>query len=231
MNFYDFIQDCGLSFDSASLSFSIVNPKRIPSLIFSPSSYQITLFYQAPNNFGQQSFSFDPDIFLSAYYNSRYKRSVPKSDYLSFNDLFFSSNYPSANNYVRLIFSCFLINPSVIKKLSNRKSHSRLKLKPSRRSLLVELGLSSSVYNFALKSPDFKQSPEYQEELVRINYNLSKCVSLAASSFDLSYFNQYLSFYKELRSLNHLSTHLSNKQISNLLASFSDKVDKLQKSL
>ena len=226
-----FLKINGLKFDSHKLQVSVSNQRLLPSLIYSPSLNKIILYYQGPNNYGQQSFSFNAEDFLYAYSQSRYKSSTPKSDYQSFQDIFFQ-DYPQANQYVRFVFNNFNINPTIIKRLSSRKSHSRLVLSPSNRSIVAHLGLSSAKFHSRLESSKnslFKLSPDYQDELLRISHNMNQCVRLAADSFDLSYFENYLSFYKELRSLNHLSTHLSDKQISNLLLSFSDKVDKLQK--
>lgn len=225
----NFLSINGLAFDNKTLQISVSNSRYLPSLIFSPSQYRVILYYQGPNNIGQQSFSFDPDIFLQAYQDSRYKRSVPKSDYLSFDDIFFSIHYPKANQYVRFIFSCFIINPTIISKLPNRKSHSRLVLSPSRRDILRHLGICLPKSKNAAQAA--KNNPAYNEELARISHNLNLAIQKSAASFDLSFFSLYLASYQELRSLNHQNPHLSPNQIDKLLISFSNQVDKLQKNM
>lgn len=124
----------------SSLSF---NHKKLPSLSFILSSQDFVAFYQAPDNFGQQSFSFSYDSFILSFNQAKFKHSTPKKDYISFTDYFFFLNNYSPNDYLLLLFSCFSITPTILKSAihQNKKLKKRIKLFPKISSLNKFVGL------------------------------------------------------------------------------------------
>lgn len=101
--------------------------KLFPKLIFDFDSQKFVLFYPSPNcnEFGQQSFAFDELSFLKAF---------NKID--SFDD-FFQNNF--ANDYVKLVFKVFSVNPTVLQQTQNvcRKNKKRKKnLEPKKSSTI-----------------------------------------------------------------------------------------------
>lgn len=211
-----FLSDFRISVDD-SLNFSTLD--NSPYLYFVRSSGLVSLHFFAPNNQGHQVFYFDPQVFIDAFNNAKFKRSTPKSEYVDFDTLFFTFNYPKTPQFVRQIFSLFIINPSVIRSVI--KSHKRINLlKPCRTTCLR-----------FIHSPRFRSSsssspkPINQSLLDDALYNMNLAVSKAAAAHDLNkFFPFYLQAYKDSLSAQNRSPYLSPKQVDKLISVFSKLV-------
>ena len=196
------------------------------SISFSKKSQLITLYYQGPNNCGEQSFRFDPHVFISCFNKAKFKRFTPKDEYLSFDELFFDSHYPKANSLVRNIFASYSINPTSVKKAihQNKKLHRRLVVTPKPSANAPKKPRTARFTPSVDKIID-------QVEIERCRRNMDLAVSKAASSFDLSFFDSYLDSYVELRKASSLSPYLSKRAKLRLLDSFSKLVSDTQSKL
>ena len=210
------LSDFRISVD-ASLNFSTL--PNSPYLYFVRSSGLLALHFFAPNNQGHQVFYFDPQIFIDAFNNAKFKRSTPKSDYVDFDTLFFNFNYPKAPPFIRQIFSLFIINPSVIRSVIKSRKRINL-LKPCRTSCL------NFIHSPRLRSPSSTSpKPVNQQLLDDAIYNMNLAVSKAANSHDLNrFFPFYLQAYKDSLSAQNRSPYLSPKQIDKLISAFSNLV-------
>lgn len=207
--FNPFLSSLGISVSDCGDDFVVAVKKQLVSLSFSNSSQLVTLHYPGPSGFGQQSFSFDPQLFISAF------------NFSPFDELFFDEFYPKANSTVRNIFSLFLINPTVIRKVChlNTNIHRRLFLKPSKSSVLKFLGL-----------PQRRSSSHHSPSSVPFDDPLLIDIAKkAAYSFDLNLFDDYLSTYISLRSKIGLNTPLSPSFKKKLFSKFNSIVLSFQK--
>lgn len=205
-----------------------------PSLSFSHSSNLVSLHYPGPQGFGQQHFTFDPNLFIIAYDSAKF--SPNRND--TFESLFFDVSYPKANNSVRLIFKLFLINPSVVRKSAhlNTNIRRRLILSPSRSDVFAFLGVHNPkrtrcrpqkpVNKRDLLSPGIicQFVPEsLLNDAISLCNQLDDVVSNSASLFDLSLFDDYLTIFNRLRSLASLKP-LSPSASKKLFSNFSNLV-------
>ena len=193
-----------------------------PSLSFSPSSELVNLFYPGPQNYGQQKFSFDPQLFISAF-------NLSKSSGIPFDELFFDEFYPKANSTVRSIFTLFLINPTVIRKAVhlNTNIHRRLTLKPSRVAVLAFLDIprhrskptNSTPTKLSISSFPFLDDPA-----------LIEIVRKTARMCDFNLFDEYLSAYTLIASKNGLKVPNNAKFVNRLFKKFTGQVHNMQNS-
>lgn len=205
----------------------VANARKLPSLHFDSSSGSLVLSYLGPDDFGMQSFRFAPSEFLYAYNNSRYKHFTPKADYTPFDFLFFDECYPKAsgNKFVRFVFQCFIINPSLIKKvISAPNKHRKFKLAPKKSAIL-------SYSNIIVPKNSNKGATKkisLDPSLVELcNYNMNLAISKSARSFSYMFFDSFLSSFCELNNLNPNS--LSKRRYNAIFKKFVDAVDNFNK--
>ena len=201
----------------------LIDSSLCPSLSFDKKSGLFILYYYNDNKslYGLQSFSFDGNIFLKSWNFSK------QSDSQSFDFFFFSLNYPSANSFVRNIFSFFSITPTIIFKVShmNKKLKRKFKLSPKTAKIKSELGFINH------RSPkSISLSPFDIEEINRCSHNMKLAVSLAASNFDLSFFPMWKDAYLDLLRANG-NLNSSRFYEKSLFKIFKRLVDKVQKKV
>ena len=207
----------------------VSNSRKLPSLSYDSDSGFLILDYFGPVDFGQQSFRFAPDEFLYAYDKAKYKHNISKFEYLPFDFYFFEESYPKAakNKYLRFIFDCFIINPSLIKKVMslNKSLHRKVKLKPKKSAVLQYLNIVVPKRSTA----DVGKVNSSSERCVDIdviescNYNMSLAIKKAAQSFTYAFFDSYLSAYCELNSLD--VGRLSKRKYEDIFKKFVFAVD------
>lgn len=200
---------------------TLINVSLCPSISFNSKQGLFIISYYIGDNFCQQHFAFDGFIFQKAWALSHGDSS------LSFDVLFFDMNYSSANSFVKDIFSFFSITPSLLHKVAHmRKSLKRkVKLSPKFAKIKKELGFINH------RSPKpISLSPFDIEEINRCSHNMKLAVSLAAKSFDLSFFPLWKDAYIDLLKANG---HLNRSRFyeKKLFKIFSSLVDKHQKML
>ena len=201
----------------------LIDSSLCPSLSFDKKSGLFILYYYNDNKslYGLQSFSFDGNVFLKSWDFAK------QSDSQSFDFFFFSLNYPSANSFVRNIFSFFSITPTIIFKVShmNKKLKRKFKLSPKTAKIKSELGFINH------RSPkSISLSPFDIEEINRCSHNMKLAVSLAAKSFDLSFFPMWKDAYLDLLRA-HGNLNSSRLYEKSLFKIFKRLVDKVQKKV
>ena len=216
---------------SVQSDLSVVVHNR-PSIKFDKKTGLTIISYDGPEDFGIQTFSFDPDVFSFCYNEAKYKHDKSKFDYIPFEDSFFKNFYPKANDAVKFIFGFFSITPTVIEKAKhlNYKKHRFVPLQVKRSKLFSYLNLQVKISSLNEQNSSRKISVDIQE-VDRLNQNMSLAVEKAATTFDFSFFDIYLDNYIELRKLFGKSPYINPKALNKLKLSFSKMVDNFQKKL
>lgn len=215
----------GIKVDAAKADVLVSNPRKLPLIKKVRNDtfggYMIIVYYQGPDGYGQQQFRFDLNEFLYAYNNSKAKRSTPKDSYTPFDFLFFDECYPKAasNKFVRFIFDCFIINPSVINKASNKK----VRLLPKKSAVLSKLNI---IVPRGVKGGAGSASSVGDVGVVDVeecNFNMNLAIKKAASSSSYMFFEQFLSAFCELNGLD--SNKLGVRKKNAIFKKFVDSVD------
>ena len=223
MQNYLFIANLGVDLSLWNIPNKFPVNRSSPSLSFSPRLGLINLSYPGPSNYGQQKFSFDPQLFVSAF-------NLSKSSGIPFDELFFDEYYPKANKTVRSIFSLFLINPTVIRKTVrlNTSIHRKLPLAPSKVAILAFLDI-----------PRHRSAPNLNPNNNRVSvYSfpflddpvLIGIVRKTALLCDFNLFDEYLSAYSQIVAKNGLKMPQNAKFVSRLFKKFANQVHSMQKS-
>lgn len=188
-----------------------------PAISFRKKDGLFVLTYQGPKGFGQQSFAFDGYAFNYAF--SKGKN--------SFEFFFFDNFYSNATKRTKLCFSLFSITPTVLFRAMHQNKKVKRKIILKRKLLDSERKKrSSSIPNVNTITPPFSVD---KSELARVDHNLSVAVNKAASSFDLAFFDLFLSAYNEKQKLLGKPPLQSKKAVDNLLKSFNAAVVSKQK--
>lgn len=202
------------------------------SLSFIKEKDKLRLSYPHPFDSREinQIFEFDVIPFLHAYEDSKFQRFTPKDWYLSFDDLFFKTLYPNANQFVRFIFRTFAINPSVVRKCvrQNKGLKRKIDLEVKNSRYFEFLGLERKIIRGEGQN-GLKLAKIDVEMEQRAKLNMFAAIKNAAIYYDLNYFKQYLQAYSEFQRANKIFTPLSKRSENSLFEDFSKKVEDYQK--
>ena len=239
-NIVSFLKANGITFDINSLKIiSYQNDsKKLPKLLYKKGLNIFTVFYNVPNSMysSNQSFSFPYEDFIFAFNEAKFKHFKSKSDYLSFNEIFFK-NTPNANYYLKLLFYVFSITPTILKKATQHKEGKKYTIPSSAVKVSHIISSLGFIQNKKLKvNTKNAETPKVdylidQGEVTRLNYNMQVAIEKAATSSDLSFFEEYLQNYIDLLKLYKKPSFISNKKYANVFKDFSQKVDFVQKKL
>ena len=201
------------------------------SLTFLKDKQVLRLSYPHPFDCREinQLFDFDANVFLYAYEESKYKRSTPKDEYMSFEDLFFKLNYPKANQFIKFIFYVFSINLTVvrncIKQNKNLKRKIDLEVKNSR--YFEFLGLERKIIKPTVKNTENGLKIDVEMEQ-RAKLNMYAAVKSGAIYYDLNYFKQYVQAYSELQRARKIYKAVSKRVENKLFDEYCKKVKDYQ---
>ena len=207
---------------------ALINPSLCPSISLNSKSNLFVISYYIGENFCQQHFAFDGFIFEKAWGLSHGDSS------LTFDVLFFDMNYSNANSFVKDIFAFFSITPSLLHKVAHMRKNLKRKVKliPKFAKIKKELGfINHRKRGYSDSVGDVSSLSSFDiEEINRCSHNMRLAVSLAAKSFDLSFFPMWKEAYIDLLKANG---HLNSSRFyeKKLFKIFSSLVDKHQKML
>lgn len=212
----DFVRDyltfIGVSVDASNnAKVSCSKPNMLPSIAYEKTYDEFFLYFQAPNDLGIQKYRFDPYQFLLMF---------PKKDF----------SYCGYPRMVRLIVYCFSLNPTVLKKAfrQNKKLKRKVVLKVKERVIISIFGAKrynlSGVEGKVAKIGKKEMSEEEKGKLEEVKRKMEHFVHLAASSFDLNFFEQYLPLAIQSYKLQHI--HIPS--VHSIQVDFKKQVEKLQ---
>lgn len=167
-----------------------------PSITYEKCNDRFILNYLGPNNVGMQHFYFDGNNFFSCY--NEFGNENLDSFFLRYN----------ANSYVRLIFYCYQINLTVLKRAYRQNKNLKRKVLLEVKKKAVFWVFGENRYNYycfgknPLKTLE-NQTPLNVDEISNCISNMNRAIDLAISNYDLSYFDLYFENAVELAKLSH----------------------------